>query len=276
MLGATRPTGGGAGGPINASQVIGLGGGAGPLVFTPSGLQNLIATSTISAAAAIARIATSNPITLTSNPQIAPGLNGQTITVINEGALSLTLVNGNGLLMPQNRVLYGGQSVSFKYSSQFSGWVIEGGIPESAALTGAPTTPLPAWNTDSSQIAPTGFVYDHLYDHNFPGWRALTLATGWAIFGGSIYGGLGIKRIGRDIICLRGLIQVSGTFNATIIAAGASGLPADCRPSARIANLGMTTLNSGYQFDVLPDGSILTFGTMPANALLSLNTAWVI
>lgn len=276
MLGATRPTGGGAGGPINASQVIGLGGGAGPLVFTPSALQNLAATSTISSSAAVARIATANPITLTSNPQIAPGLNGQRITIVNEGTLSLTLVNGNGLLMPQNRVLYGGQNVSFTYSSQFSSWVMDGGIPESAILTGAPTTPAPAWNTNSLQIAPTKFVYDHLYDHNLPGWRALTLATGWAIFGGAVYGGLGIKRIGRDIVCLRGLIQVSGTFNTTIIAAGASGLPADCRPSARIANFGMSTVSTGYQFDTLPDGSIVTFGTMPANSLLSLNTVWVI
>jgi hypothetical protein len=255
--------------------VIGLGGGAGPLVFTPSGLQNLAATSTIASSSAVARIATANPTTLTSNPQIAAGLNGQKITVVNEGALSLTLVNGNGLLMPQNRVLYGGQNVSFTYSSQFSSWVMDGGIPESAVITGAPTVPLPAWNTDSQQIAPTGFVYDHLYDHNLPGWRALTLTANWVNLGAT-WGNLSIKRIGRDMIAMRGVIAVSGSFSGTIIAAGASGLPADCRPPVRLILPANSPSDTIRQVDINPDGSVITYGSLAVGQYLGLNLNWFI
>lgn len=255
MLGATRPTGGGAGGPINASQVIGLGGGAGPLVFTPGPVNNIAANSIISSAAGTVRVASVASITLTSNPQIATGLDGQKITVVNIGALPVTFVNGSGLLMPQNYVLYGGKNVSFTYSTSFSSWILDGIIPESAILTGAPTVPLPAWNTDSQQIAPTGFVYDHLYDHNFPGWRALTLTANWVNFGGP-FSSPAIKRVGRDLIYVRGVVQVSGSYSATIVAAGASGLPADCRPSNTLNLPGFTSAGAG-QVSVNADGSVV-------------------
>lgn len=274
MLGATRPTGGGASGPINASQVIGLGGGAGPLVFAPGPVNNINAASTILSSAGTVRIATPSSITLTSNPQIATGLDGQKITVVNIGALPVTFVNGNGLLMPQNHVLYGGKNVSFTYSASFSSWILDGIIPESAILTGAPTVPLPAWNTDSQQIAPTGFVYDHLYDHNFPGWRALTLNTGWANLGAT-WGNLSVKRVGRDLIAMRGVVQVSGTFNNTIVAAGINGLPADCRPSVRLLFPGVGSAALTVTM-VESDGSVTTPATLTAGQYIGIAFNWTL
>lgn len=243
-------------------------------INTPRATQTLVASTSIACNGTVLPLTCASNITLSSNPQIATGVDGQIVTLANIGPNAITLVTGNGLLMPQNFPLYGGRIVNFRYLAAFSSWILDDLVPESVALTGASTTPTPAWNTNSTQIASTGFVYNHLYDHNLPGWRALTLNTGWAIFGGATYGGLGIKRIGRDIICLRGIVQVSGTFNSTIIVAG--GLPADCRPSTQISLIGMSGVTNGTQFDITASGSIVIFNTLTAGQYVSLNATWVI
>jgi hypothetical protein len=271
MLGASRSSGGGGAvasvhgrtgavvantGDYAASQIVGLGGASGVFVVTPGLTQTLTAPSTISATSGAIPITSTSAITLTSNPQISSGSNGQKVALCNTGTFAITLVAGNGLLMPQNYILYGGKSVSFTYFSAFSSWIIDGIIPESVALTGAPTTPAPAWNTNSLQIAPTKFVYDHLYNHDLPGWRTLTMvAANWGDFSVGTFGALQIKRVGRDLIYLRGVVSMGTTFNALIAT-----LPTDCRPSVTQNFVGATS--SGFaQMSIAPSGAFTTSGT---------------
>lgn len=287
MLGAIRPTGTGGGAVASvygrtgavvaaandyaASQIAGLGGNAAPLVIKSSALQTLVATTSILCNAGTVAITAASAITLTGNPQIAVGITDQKITVVNVGSFPVTFVPGNGLLLQQNTILYGGRSLGFTYSSVFSSWVLDGIIPESVGLTGVPTAPNPAWNTNSNQIAPTGFVYKHLYDHDSPGWRTLTLNAGWANLGPT-WGNAAIKRIGRDMVFLRGVLSVSGTYSANIFS-GANVIPLDCRPSVRMSMVALASTGA-TQVDINADGTVSQYAALTAGQLQFLNLMW--
>lgn len=131
---------------------------SGPLIAPPSTTQTLTAASSIACNALNVSISSASAITLTSNPQIAAGQNGQKIVITNVGSNGITFVGSNGLLMPQNIPLYGGKALSFTYLSIYSSWVCDLFIPESLALTGASTTPTPLTGTNTTQIANTAFV----------------------------------------------------------------------------------------------------------------------
>lgn len=244
MLGAIRPTGSGGGAvstvfgrsggvvagvnDYSASQIAGLGGSAAILTVTPGSTQTLTAASTITANAGIIPITSTAPITLTSNPQVASGTNGQRITLVNIGSNAITLVNGNGLIIGQSFVVYGGKAIGLIYLSTYSSWVWDVNIPESLALTGIPTAPTAAYNAASIQVATTAQVFNHLYNHDFPGWRSFSLTSNWVDYG-SGFPVPAIKRMGRDTVFFRGVVAVAATFAATITT-----IPADCRPSANI------------------------------------------
>jgi hypothetical protein len=222
-----------------ASQIAGLGASAGALTITPGSTQTLTAASTIAPNAGTIPITASTAIALTSNPQISAGANGQRITLVNIGSNAITLANGNGLILGQSHILYGGRTIQLIYSTSFSSWLIEGIIPESVALTGIPTAPTASWNTNSTQIATTAQVFNHLYNHDAPGWRTLTLTANWANIGGQ-FPIASIKRIGRDIVFIRGIVTVAGSYGPTI-----STIPVDCRPSATVDLIGYTSVGAG-------------------------------
>jgi hypothetical protein len=155
--------------------------------------------------------------------------------------------------------------VGFTYFSAFSSWVVDGIIPESAVLTGAPTAPNPAWNTNSTQIAPTGFVYKHLYDHDLPGWRALTLTANWTNYGPP-FPNPACRRIGRDLIFIQGVVNCSGSFSGVV-----STLPADCRPPSTINLASYTSAGSG-QLSIAPNGQITASSVTPGQFHLLTST----
>jgi hypothetical protein len=280
MLGAIRPTGSGGGGAVAsvfgrsgaviaanndyaASQIAGLGASAGALTITPGTTQTLTAASTIAPNAGVIPIASTSAITLTSNPQIGAGANGQQVTLINIGNNPITLANGNGLILGQSHILYGGRSIQLVYSTAFSSWLVEGIIPESVALTGAPTAPTAAWNTNSDQIATTAQVFNHLYSHDAPGWRPLTLTANWVNFGGA-YPAASIKRIGRDMVFIRGVVNVSGSYAGTITT-----IPVDCRPPAQLIFSNASSVSSG-QLLVTTAGNIIGATTLAVGQYQSI------
>jgi hypothetical protein len=271
MLGAIRPTGAGGGAvatvfgrsgavvastnDYSASQIAGFGGSAAAIVMTPGTAQTLIATSSIVPSAGIIPIQSTAPITLTSNPQITAGTNGQRITVVNIGTNAITLVNGSGLIIGQNHIMYGGRAIGLVYLSTYSSWILDEMVPESLALTGAPTAPTAAWNANSTQIATTAQVFNHLYNHDLPGWRALSLTANWVNFGAP-FPTPAVKRVGRDMIYVQGVVTVSGSYNATIAT-----LPVDCRPPSTINLPGFTSIGAG-QVTISPTGVITQAATL--------------
>lgn len=284
MLGAIRPTGSGGGGAVasvfgrsgavvaasndySASQIAGLGGGAGALVVTPSATQTLTAASSIAANAGTVAITAASPITLASNPQVSAGGNGQRVAIVNTGTNAITLVNGNGLILGQNYVLYGGKSIVLIYLDTYSSWIIEGLIPESVALTGVPTAPTAAWNANSTQIATTAQVFNALYNHDAPGWRSLTLTSNWANFG-SGFPGAAIKRVGRDLVFLRGVLAVSGSYGAAIAT-----IPTDCRPSVP-TNLVTFCTAGACQITITPAGSLESTVSMAVGSFQTIGAAY--
>lgn len=221
-------------------------------ISIPGSTQVLIATSSIACTANVIPISAATPITLTGNPQIATGSNGQKVTLVNVGSNAITLVVGNGLLMPSNIVLYGGRAVSFTYMTVYTSWIADVLIPESVALTGIPTAPTAAFNANSTQLATTAQTFNHLYNHDSPGWRNLTLTANWVNFGGS-FPTPAVKRIGRDMIFIQGVVNVSGSYGATIAT-----LPADCRPPSTISLPGFTSVGAG-QIQIASTGVITSF-----------------
>lgn len=199
MLGAIRPDGSGGGGgavasvfgrtgsvvaasgDYSVSQIGGLGASAAPLLLTPAASQTLTAASSITPNGAIKPITAASAITLTSNPQITAGTNGQRIEIVNVGSNAITFATGNGLLIPQSFPLYPGRSVGFVYSSTFSSWILSGVIPESLAITGAPTAPTAGLNTNSTQLATTAYVNQS----NRPYCAANRIVTGSSIAHGA-------------------------------------------------------------------------------------------
>jgi hypothetical protein len=238
-----------------ASQIAGLGASAGVLTITPGATQTLTAASTIAPNAGTIPIAATSAITLTSNPQIGAGANGQQITLMNIGNNPITFANGNGLILGQNHVLYGGRTIQLIYSTAFSSWLIEGIIPESVALTGVPTAPTAAWNANSTQIATTAQVFNHLYNHDAPGWRPLALTANWSSLG-SPFPVPAIKRVGRDLVFIQGVIQVAGSYSNTIAT-----LPVDCRPANNINLIGFTSTGAG-QLSIASTGSFVNATTL--------------
>jgi hypothetical protein len=272
MLGAIRPTGSGGGGAVasvfgrsgtvtaasndyTAAQITGLGASAGAFTITPGSTQTLIATSTIAPNAGTIPLTAASAITLTSNPQVSAGANGQRLTLINISGNAITFANSNGLILGQSYVLYGGRAIELIYSTAFSSWLIEGVIPESVALTGVPTAPTSAWNTNSTQIATTAQVFNHLYNHDLPGWRALSLTANWVNFGAP-FAIPAVKRVGRDLIFIQGVVNVSGSYNSTIAT-----LPVDCRPSSTVSLPSNSAAGAG-QFQVSNSGVITSGATL--------------
>lgn len=237
------------------------------LVSIPGSTQTLIATTSIACTSNIIPISAASVITLSSNPQIATGSNGQKVTLVNVGSNAITLVVGNGLLMPSNIVLYGGKTTSFTYFTLYSGWISDLLIPDSVDLTGTPTVATAAYNSNSNQIASTAQVFNHLYNHDLPGWRALTLTSNWVTIG-SPYPTPSVKRVGRDLIVIRGVVTVSGSYAGTIAT-----LPVDCRPTSQL--IFSTSASGGSaQLIVTTSGSIVSATPLAVGQYQSISTSY--
>lgn len=226
------------------------------LVSVPSSVQILIATSSIACTSSLVPITSASNITLTSFPQINTGLNGQKITLVNTGTFAITFINGNNLLLPLNIVLYGGRQISFTYLANYTAWVYDGLVPESVALTGVPTTPTASFNSNSTQVANTAQVFNHLYNHDFPGWRTLPLTANWVTFGAP-FATPAIKRVGRDMVFIQGVVVVSGSYNNVITT-----LPVDCRPPSNINLIGFCSGNIVSQITVSASGTLTNASTL--------------
>ena len=132
---------------------------SGRRIATPSGTQTLTAASAIAPNAEIIAVSAASAITLTSNPQVSTGVNGQKIEIVNVGSTNgITLANGNGLILGQSIPLYPGKIITLRYLTAYSSWVLDSLIPESVALTGAPTASTAGLNSNSTQIATTAYV----------------------------------------------------------------------------------------------------------------------
>lgn len=135
----------------------------GTLVTTPRATQTLTATSTIASNANIIPISSASSITLTSNPQIAAGSNGQRLTLVNVGAFVITIVNGAGLnlgtisVMP-TVTLDPGEIINLVYLTALSAWVYTDVVRDSVFLPGTPTTLTASLNTSTIQLANCAFV----------------------------------------------------------------------------------------------------------------------
>lgn len=206
----------------------------GSIVTVPGSTQVLTTNSTINPTSSIVPISSNSAITLTNNPQISTGVNGQKITLINVGNHAITLTNGNGLMMQTGLVLYSGKSIEFTYHNFYNSWVSDFTFPETVTLTG---------------------INNHLYDHDNPGWRVLTLTSNWVNFG-SGFMNASIKRIGRDLINVQGVILVSGSYNSLITT-----FPTDCRPSTSMSFIGASGIGLN-QLTLTPSGQLTSATTM--------------
>jgi len=105
---------------------------ASPTVYTPSSVQALVAGTTIVADASTIHITSSGIITLTANPLIAAGQNGQVLRIINDNTTASRTITftsesgdaGIGLsLGAATRAVGPGGSITLIYSSAHSKWV---------------------------------------------------------------------------------------------------------------------------------------------------------
>jgi hypothetical protein len=224
---------------------------SGPLVCTPSATQTLTTASSISANARILMISSASPITLTSNPQISVGTNGQEVILVNVGSNAITLSSGNGLLLPQSTVvLYGGKQISFTYMSVYSSWVYKGIILESLALTGSPTAPTAGAGTSTTQIATTAFVEGAVN----PVWSAFTFQNSFTDTAG--YQTCRFTKI-RGLVYLQGVVSRSATgFTSGMVIAT---LPVGLRPASKIKFPGDTYYTPGSTVDIDTSGNILLY-----------------
>lgn len=118
-------------------------------ISTPVTTQALTAASTITVAGSIIPITATTSITLTSNPQVATGQNGQVIEIINIGSNNISFADGNGLLLGRPLTLFPGRSLRLRYLSSYSTWVDSSfNLFTSTAST----------NSNSTQVASTAYV----------------------------------------------------------------------------------------------------------------------
>lgn len=136
----------------------------GTIINTPRATQTLVDGTTILSNANIIPITSASGITLTSNPQIAAGTNGQRISLVNVGTFSITIINGAGVnlgaipaTIPSVEI-NPNEVISFIYLSSISAWLYDDITRESIFLPGTPTTTTAALNTSTNQLANCAFV----------------------------------------------------------------------------------------------------------------------
>jgi hypothetical protein len=113
------PIGSGVASTISASDLTRTG----RNILTPASTQTLTATSTITVASTVIPISSASSITLTSNPQVATGANGQEIELVNIGSFNISLADGNGLLLGRAVTLFPGRVLRLRYLTTYSSWV---------------------------------------------------------------------------------------------------------------------------------------------------------
>jgi hypothetical protein len=90
--------------------------------------QAITATSTIAITASVASqicpVTSAAAITLTSNPQIGTGSNGQRVTIQNNGSHTITLFDGNGISL-QGTLAIGSTSVRRRLYNLGGFWQLE-------------------------------------------------------------------------------------------------------------------------------------------------------
>jgi hypothetical protein len=238
---------------------------SGPLITTVSATQTITATNTIAANAAVVAVSSASGITMTSNPQLGTGANGQRIVITNVGSNGITFVNGNGLILPQNIPLYGGKSLPLTFYSAYSSWVYDGIILESLALTGAPTAPTAGAGTSSTQIATTAFVEGAVN----PTWSAFTFQNTFSNQGGTFQTCRFAKV--RGIVYLQGMATraIAGFTSGMVVAT----LPTGNRPAATIRfPSGDTFFTPGSLIDIDSAGNItLSYNGTPTTILQNFN-----
>lgn len=236
----------------------------GRIISIPGSTQSLIATSTIASTSSLIPISSVANITLTSNPQIATGLNGQKVTLLNTGSFAITLVTGNGLLMPSPIVLYGGRAVSFTYLTAYTSWVSDVLVPESIALTGIPTVPTATIGTNNTQIANTAFVEGNVS----PTWTAFTFQNSFADVGAPFQ----VCRFTK----IRGVVYLQGSFTRSVTGFTSgmtiATLPTGFRPLSVLRHSNDSFYGPGSLIDVDSTGNInIHYSGTPTNVIANIN-----
>lgn len=233
-------------------------------VYVPGSTQTLTATSTIVVVARLIPIISGSVITLTSNPQIATGLNGQKVTLVNVGTSAITLVTGSGLLVPSNIILYGGNSVSFTYLTTYASWIADVLVPESIALTGIPTSTTASPGTNTNQIATTSFVEGNVS----PTWTSFTFQNSFTDSGAPLQTCRYTKS--RGIVMIQGSASraVSGFTSGMIITT----LPTGFRPTSTVRFPGDNFFGPSTLIDIDSSGNvILQMASSPAPSYILPN-----
>lgn len=236
----------------------------GKIVSIPGSTQTLVATSSIACTSSIVPITSASVITLTSNPQLATGLNGQKVTLVNVGSNAITLVVGNGLLMPSNIILYGGKAVSFTYLTAYTSWLADVLVPESIALTGTPTSTTATSGTSSNQIATTAFVEGNVS----PTWTAFTFQNSFADIGTPFQTCRYTK--------IRGIVYLQGSFtrNTAGFTTGMifTTLPVGFRPTATLRHSSDSFYGAPSLIDIDLSGNMyLHYSGSPTNIITNVN-----
>lgn len=95
-------------------------------VYTPAGAQSISATSSslTPSATALQVTATGAIGTLTSNPQVSDGVDGQIIHIVySQAANSFTFADGNGLQLAGTMLMDQGNTLTLMYNSALGDWV---------------------------------------------------------------------------------------------------------------------------------------------------------
>lgn len=210
-------------------------------------------------------------------PGIAPGMNGQVLTLHNAGAFGCSVIFDNSSGVKTNRYnssnfeLKPGYSTRLRYYAAFQLWLVDGDITDSVEFTGickGPTTATFLVNSD--EIATKNFIGNHLYSHDQPGWRNLTLTANWVNNNISSFGALAIKRIGREMVQVRGVINVSGSYSPTITT-----IPLDCRSSVTQNFPAFSQAGSG-QLSLSPTGILVNSVVIPVGQFQVVNFTYFI
>lgn len=139
-------------------------------IKTPVTTQNLTAASTVSVAGSVITVTAATSITLTSNPQVAAGVNGQEVEIVNiDSADSISFVDGNGLILGRTVTLFPGRSLRLRFLSSYGAWVDSN--YSSIGLT-------QAVGDNSQNIATTGFIANNLRVNIPPTTQSVAITSG--------------------------------------------------------------------------------------------------
>lgn len=300
MSGIINPPGAGGGGSVtsvfgrtgvvasqqndyNTSQIAGMGGAQSAFIKAPSSTQTLVGGSAINPVGSQLLAISANTAISVGSVTIAGAVAGQICELVNFGTNAITIPTAaTGILIANAITIASRETLALQYRADLSVWVPCGGsVPQTRGVT-------QPWNDDSTALATTGQIYDHLYDHDQPGWRVAggvlpALANGWTAFGAQ-FGSLAVKRVGRDMVFMRGLLVTPTTFAGAILSG--AGLPADVRPAVDVQwdsiwyDVSSPSTSWGSGVLRVSSAGVVTYvpisGTPPGGRVVSVVGSWAL